>query len=47
MLLMFPAAYFMAENRILKKSGEGSAVTAAMLPYVFLVIWFAVNNSNR
>ncbi len=46
MLLMFPACIFLAEKWVLFKSGKKKAVITSMLPYIFLVIWFAVKNSN-
>lgn len=46
MLLMFPAGFFIAERWARNKQGKENAVITAMLPYVFLVIWFAVKNSN-
>lgn len=46
MLLMFPAGFFIAEKWVFNKSREWKAAMTAMLPYVFLVIWFAVKNNN-
>lgn len=46
MLLMFPLFFFIAEKWVIHRTGKANAVITVLLPYVLLVIWFAVKNSN-
>lgn len=46
LFLAFPLFFLMAEKRRIIKAGTENTLMVAMLPYIFLVIWFTVKNSN-